>query len=227
MKLMTMLCSLVVVLSTLLHAQTPRAQGPGRVTGIVLNEDGQPIAGANVCISTTTGSNTSMVCSGVITDQAGHFEIEHLAMGSFAVSAVKEEDGYPPNHNPENKVVLSPQEPTANVTIKLGPKAAMLIGSVKDSVTGKPVDNIRVHYLPGTNERAGSGTASGFMRGEFRLNLPTTSDFVIVVAAPGYKPWVYSDPANGFSLQFASGEQKSVDIELIPEPKATKDANSR
>jgi hypothetical protein len=33
---------------------------------------------------------------------------------------------------------------TANVTIKVGPKAGMLIGSVRDSVTGKPVDKVRV-----------------------------------------------------------------------------------
>jgi hypothetical protein len=40
MKLITMPCSLAVLLSTLLYAQT---SGQGRITGTVVNEDGQPV----------------------------------------------------------------------------------------------------------------------------------------------------------------------------------------
>src|ERR1700692_817966 len=124
MKLTTIACSLAVVWSTLLYAQTPQARGPGRITGSVVGEYGQPVANANVCItatkaaSTAGSNNTVTMCTGV-TDQAGHFEIPHVAMGSFLVSAVKEEDGYPPLNriaDPQNKVVLTLQEPTANVT---------------------------------------------------------------------------------------------------------------
>jgi len=166
------------------HARILRQpQGPGRITGTVLNEEGQPVANANICIA-AEGPSMVSYCNGV-TDSVGHFEIEHVAMCSFLISD-KEEDGYSPSHDPKNRVALTLQEPTANLNIKLGPKAAMLIGSVTDSVTGKPVDNVRVKYIPVTEERAGSGTSSEFMRGEFKLNLPTTSDFVIIVAAKGY-----------------------------------------
>jgi hypothetical protein len=66
-----------------------------------------------------------------------------------------------------------------------------------------------------------------FMGGEFRLNLPTTSDFIIVINAPGYKPWFYVDPSdNSSSLHLASGEQKSLDVEMVPEPKKN-DANDK
>ena len=57
------------------------------------------------------------------------------------------------------------------------------------------------------------------MGGKFNLNLPT-ADFIVFVTAPGYKPWVYNDSADGLSLHLASGEQKSVDIELVSDPKA-------
>jgi Carboxypeptidase regulatory-like domain len=224
MKLITMACSLAA-LSTLLYAQVPQAQGPGRITGNVVSEDGQPIANANVCISTTGKSNNTVTMCNDVTDQAGHFEIQHVAMGSFLVNAVKEEDGYAGLNQPDhqNKVVLTLQEPTANVTIKLGPKAGMLIGTVRDSVTGKPVDNILVHYMPATDERAGSGTASGYMGGKFNLNLPT-AEFIVFVSAAGYETWFYVDPSNNTpSLHLASGEQKSVEIELVPDPKAAKD----
>ena len=40
MKLITMPCSLAVLLSTLQYAQT---SGQGRITGTVVNEDGQPV----------------------------------------------------------------------------------------------------------------------------------------------------------------------------------------
>ena len=42
MKLTTMLCSLAMVLSTPIYAQTQLDQ----ITGIVLNEDGQPVVHA-------------------------------------------------------------------------------------------------------------------------------------------------------------------------------------
>ena len=95
MKPMTMLCSLAVVWSTLLCAQVPsQPEGLGRVTGTVLNEEGQPIAKASVCVAALR-TNMMTHCN-TLTDQAGHFEVEHLAMGRFLVSAVKEEDGYSP-----------------------------------------------------------------------------------------------------------------------------------
>jgi len=104
----------------------------------------------------------------------------------------------------------------------------MLIGSVRDSVTGKRVDKIRVLYTAATDERVGGGTASGYMGGNFSLNLPTATDFVIIVTAPGYKPWIYNDPVEGLALHLAPGEQKWVDIEMVPDPKATtKDAAGR
>jgi hypothetical protein len=130
MKLITMLCSLTVALSTLLYAQTSEQ---GRITGIVLNEDGQPVVHAAACISALGSSKTE--CS-VFTDQGGQFEIQHLATGTFFVFATKHEEGYA-DQGPGQKVVLTQQEPNANITVKLPPKVGTLIGTVKDGLTGK------------------------------------------------------------------------------------------
>jgi hypothetical protein len=62
MKQIVMACSLAMVLSTLLYAQTPL----GQITGIVLNEDGQPVVHAAACISTEGSTKTE--CS-VLTDE--------------------------------------------------------------------------------------------------------------------------------------------------------------
>jgi hypothetical protein len=211
-----------MVLIGLYYAQAPKVlrapqvpEGPGRITGAVLTQEGQPIANANVCIS--AADTNSSLCYW-LTDQAGQFEIPQLPLGSFVVAATKEEDGYARwNNGPGQKAVLTLQEPNANLAIKLGAKAGTLIGLVRDSVTGKPVDNIRVLYMPITDERTGSGSAAGYQHGEFMLNLPTTSDFLVFVTAPGYKTWFYND-ANGPSLQLASGEQKTIDVALEPRP---------
>ena len=81
MKQIVMACSLAMVLSTLLYAQTPL----GQITGIVLNEDGQPVVHAAACISTEGSTKTE--CS-VLTDEGGQFEIQHLASGTATSTGV-------------------------------------------------------------------------------------------------------------------------------------------
>jgi Carboxypeptidase regulatory-like domain len=185
----------------------------GRISGIVLNEDGQPVTHASVCVSL---AGSSMTECRVQTNETGQFEIEHMSMGTFHVFATKDEDGYSGENQRGLKVVLSTQDPGANITIKLDPKAGMLVGTVRDSLTAKPVHEIQVAYV--STEGKGNGSA-GTYNGEFRVNVPTTSDYIIVVSAPGYKSWIYIDPTDQSpSLRLASREQKSLDIELVPKP---------
>jgi len=210
------IAAILLFLATLLcYAQSGRqALSLGRINGIVLNEDGQPVTHARVCVSLAGSSKTE--CS-VLTDEAGQFETQHLSMGTFYVFATKEEDGYSmQNQGSGQKVVLANQDPGANITIKLAPKAGMLIGTVRDSLTAEPVHRIRVAYISTDGGATGS---TGEYTGEFRINLPTTSDFIVVVTAPGYKGWIYTDPSDQSpSIHLASGEQKSLDIELVRKP---------
>ena len=209
---------ILLFLATLLcYAQSgQQALSLGRMNGIVLNEDGQPITHASVCVSSAGSSKTE--CR-VQTNETGQFEIEHMSMGTFHVFATKYEDGYSGENQHGQKVVLSAQDPSANITIELAPKAGMLIGTVRDSLTAKPVHEIQVAYV--STEGKGSGSA-GTYNGGFRVNVPTTSDYIVVVSAPGYKSWIYIDPTDQSpSLHLASGEQKSVDIELVPKPTTT------
>jgi hypothetical protein len=210
--------TILLLLTLVCYAQSgERTHGPGRITGTVLNENGRPIDHAFVCVSSSGSSHTE--CS-VFTDPNGQFEIQHLPLGTSSVFATKEEDGYSAHSQaPGQKITLTSQEPSANVTVRLAPKAGTLIGSVKDSLTGKPVDKISVIYVAENGQ--GSGSA-GVYAGEFRVNLPTTSAYLVFVSAPGYRTWFYTDPSDQsrVSLRLASGEQKSVDVELVPEPKA-------
>jgi hypothetical protein len=204
----------LMVLSTLgCFAQTTEH---GRVTGTVLTQEGQPVKDATVCVVVwTTGTNAT--CRDT-TDEEGRFDIKSTPMGTFRVTASKEEDGYSmlDGQAGGEKVDLTAANPSADVLIKLGTRAGILIGSVKDSVTGKPVDRIQLNYISTTGK--GTGTASGYEHGAFRFNLPTTDEYIFLVSAPGYKTWFYRDADQDASLHLASGEQKNLDIYLVPKP---------
>lgn len=186
----------------------------GRITGIVLDENGQPMDRALVCSS---AAGTSQSECRTFTDRTGQFEIQNVPMGATIVFASKDEDGYSPMNqtHTQQTVTLTAQDPVANVTIKLAPRAGTLIGTVRDSVTGKPIGkHVNVTWMQTDGASSGSSGTSGQL-GTFRVNLPT-KDLLVFVSAPGYKTWFYRDPSDQVELHLASGEQKSVDIELVP-----------
>lgn len=206
--------------AALLCAQSSgEPSGIGQVSGTVLDPDGQPVAGASVCTTETVAGNSSSWCR-TITNDVGRFEIDDLKLGTFIVSATKEEEGYSSWKGPTRKVTLTVDRPSANVTLKLGPKAGMLVGTVKDKFSGKPLDNIQITCV-GVNTN--SMYSAGAVEGTFRMNLQPTTEFIVSFSSPGYRTWLYTDPADPShpTLQLESGEQKSIDVALEPELKKT------
>ena len=73
------------------------SQPEGIISGTVLDEHGDPFKGVTVCtymIGAPSGSKEARGDCPVTTDQAGQFRIDHMAMGTFGVEAIKPEDGY-------------------------------------------------------------------------------------------------------------------------------------
>ena len=68
-------------------------------------------------------------CPAATTDQAGQFRIDHVAMGTTGVEAIKPEDGYVAfaGTSVSEVVTLTPNQRSATVVLKLGPKAGRLI----------------------------------------------------------------------------------------------------
>jgi len=62
------------------------AQNAGRITGTVLNEDGQVADNATICMSVASGSSTSINCS-IFTDNSGQFQIDKVKFGSYGLFA--------------------------------------------------------------------------------------------------------------------------------------------
>ena len=69
-------------------------EGPGRVEGIVIYEDGRPTKGATVSAFTLDGGSAGNIPS-ADTDDLGHFQINRVWLGRYVVSARKENEGYP------------------------------------------------------------------------------------------------------------------------------------
>ncbi len=192
------------------------AQNVGRITGTVMDEHGQVVEDATVCLSVFgEGDSASSTCQ-IFTDH-GQFQIPKVGFGTYGVFAIKEADGYSINNQgPGQKVTVSAANPSPEVTVRLRPGAAVLNGTVRDKTNGKPVKGVFVQYLDVDGKASGSSPLEA--EGEFHVSLPPECDLVIIVSANGYKGWVYTDPLNPTRpvLRLGAGERKQLDIQLEP-----------
>ena len=195
----------------------------GMIAGTVLDANGQVAEGARVCISVSTKDSDSGIADSIsgcpiLADKYGQFQLEHLKIGAYAVFA--QDAAAHSSMDPETgqKVTLTATAPYAHVTLRLK-SGGILLGSVTDALSGKPVHQFRVQYQE--LNREGSGGAYAY-DGHFRTLVPPASDLVVIVTAQGYKGWVYTDSDNQSRpvLRVAAGEQKELDIELQPLPPA-------
>src|SRR5579862_8750675 len=134
---------------------------------------------------------------------------------------IKQEDGYSIENQQSGQLVnITANQPYANITIHMTPKGGVLLGAVKDAVTGKPIEHPNVQYIALDGEAAGGGLGDRG-NGQFRVVVPAATDVVLIVQARGYKGWIYIDPNNPSRpvlrlrldqfLGFGSQPEKSVD----------------
>lgn len=194
--------------------------GQGTITGAVVNEQGEPISGATIWCSLDKGNQVTGVTSGK-SDTTGKFQLEHLPFDTYIVSATKHAEGYG-DRSQVSEATLTPERPSATVVMNLGPKRAMLIPTVLDKVTGKPVFDYSVQWIVEEFEGQTHGTESGSW-GVSRLTkqvlLPPNKDVMLHVTKPGYRTWWYMDPSqpNGPGImRLQPGEIKQLTIELEP-----------
>jgi hypothetical protein len=212
----------LLLLVTFAAAQTsppPNEQAVGTITGVVTNNEGDPIEGATLCTTfwSATGSSTS--CGGAQSGKGGQFEL-HVPLGEVGVYAEKQVGGYFPvmDDSPTHmkgirKLTLTSQSPTAKVMLKIGPRPGELKFDVKDKSTGKAVEGYGVRWIAMDNSRLisidipGTGTL-----------IPPEIDVIVEVHADGYRRWFYIDPSNPSQpiLRVAPGEEKHLEVELEP-----------
>jgi len=176
------------------------AQEPvGSIRGTVLTNLGDPVENAHVYADVMDGSKILTVLS-ARSDEEGVFTFSHLAMGTYRLSAEKEEAGFLSTRpdiflsRPELNVVLTDAIPRFNTVVRFAPKAGVLSGWVRDAVTGRP---IAAHLsLAPMSGRGGWSTTGTNKKFEFRLLIPSDTAVRFGACAEGYKPWFYSESSD-------------------------------
>jgi hypothetical protein len=230
-----MLLTLLLLASLPTFPQTADSSQPeGTISGTVLDEHGQPFKAVLVCtymMGAPSGSKEARGdCPAATTDEAGQFRIDHVAMGTFGVEAIKPEDGYIAFAGTSVKkfVTLTPNQSSATVALKLGPKPGRLLPSVKDKSTGKPIFFFEVSWAisdPDPDEPNSISGGQTISRVNERAIVPPEKHLVLTISARDYEKWVYhdpSDPSRPATIRFRPGEEKELLVELEPQAPAAR-----
>jgi hypothetical protein len=201
----------------------------GVITGTVIYDDGKPVSNATI-YAQPMGRILAFVTPSAQTDEIGHFVITHLSLGKYAVAAEKQDEDFPNmsmqfySDGKLERVALTPENPAANVRVRLGPKAGVLFGTVLDSVTGIPLSPC-VEFTRAKNpENFLSGT--GLVKAKYRVLIPSDTDVLIKIWLDGYKPWYYPGTTNKSQRKPARlkpGEEVEANIRLESDRNAQPD----
>lgn len=205
-----------MILTPVLAALLPlmlNAQSTGSIRGTVVDEKGAPVSNAKVNASPVGGWLITKLVRYVETDAQGRFLIDGLTLGKYGIFAMKEEAQYPNlsssfySDNVFPTAVINAAAPTAEVRVQLGPKAAVLTGSITDAINGSPVDAaFQLTRVVSPSEWLGCSAPPNY-----RILLPSSVDVLVEVSAPGYRTW--SSPA---PLRLQPGAEMRLDIQLEP-----------
>lgn len=177
----------LLVQTQVVQAQT--ASSTGEIKGTVTDQNGNPVTGATVYAVLQSLAFDDITPRSVKTDSNGKFDFRGgLQLEAYKIYSQKEADSYP---NPLDefyaamndqapRVDLTPNQPSASITVKLGDKAALVVGRVIDADTGA-VLKATVCFLDsqGRSHRADSAPADG----TFRALVPPDKDLILLVVS--------------------------------------------
>lgn len=147
----------------------------------------------------------------VKTNAEGRFSIDGLAWGKYRVFAMKEDSNYPNmafsfyGNDAPLQATVTPVAPAIEIYIWLGPKAGVLTGSVTNAANGAPLNTgFKLTRATSPNKWLSSSAPPNY-----RILLPSSTDVLLEVSAPGFKTWTLSHP-----LRLEAGAEMRLDIQL-------------
>jgi hypothetical protein len=208
---------LLIAFICILPALGQTANPLGTIEGWVLHQAGKPISEARVHAEFRSVYKFGTIRF-VMSDESGHFLIDRLAMGIYDVFGGKEEENYTDTYSPLGSqripvAVLTVERPVAYVLIVLGPQAGILTATVRDGISGKPIDS--TFSIVRLDDSHGSISTSAAP--SFRFLVPSSGNFSVEVSAEGHWQWTYFNPVDGTNrLHLGPNEEVHLDIELQP-----------
>jgi hypothetical protein len=211
---------LLAVALVFLGMLSAQRQGAGSVSGVVLSEEGIPIKSA--IVHTTNNRPLGGRVPAALTDETGHFVMHDVGFDEYEIRASNEAEDYPEldgvwllfYKKPSwPKVNLTAQEPNATVEVQLGPKTAVLVGTISNAITGAPLSACG-GFSPVSQPNS---TTASPMDPTFRLLIPADAEVAIKVWLEGYKPWYYPGTdrqSASTSMRLQPGEEKKVNVRL-------------
>jgi len=210
-----------LVFASVLLIGSAWAQDRGVITGTVLDENGTPVIKAKVLISEKGVRAMHRVLQFHETDANGRFRIAHVRWGTYLVTVGKEDAGYADTglglycHNAYPMAVLTDDSPTADVTLRLGPKAGVLeLEPVTDVRTGKEIHLAAIRLKCAENSDLFMYTSAA----QRRFLVPPLTDVLVEISAEGYKSWPAPDRSATEGRIFLHPEQtQKLQVSLEPE----------
>jgi hypothetical protein len=183
---------IAVIIAMLLTFMPAVAQVRGEIRGTVTSQNGQPVAHAKVSYENLDDHRImGALVRYAETDDAGKFAFDNLDWGRYAVYPQKEEDGYPNlrfaiySAGKYQIATVSPTHAVAVVSVSLGPKAAVLHGSISRASDATPLSG-RVELRSRDHPERFMATS---VSPEYTVFIPPDTDVDVTFRAPGHKPY--------------------------------------
>jgi hypothetical protein len=185
----------------------------GEIKGIVIDQSGDPVAGATVYVVPRDISFDGVSPRSVSSGKKGQFDFDGgLALGNYKVYSRKEQADYPDRSDAfyadslvdPPKVNLTEENPFASVTVTMGEKAGVLQGRIVDADTGTDAKAKLVFTDEDGNDH------SVLAEGKYRALLPTGKDISVMLMpmSPEYRTETMTP------VRLDPGQQKLVNIAL-------------
>jgi hypothetical protein len=165
----------------------------------VLDEEGNPLAGAMVDIHPIGETVIAGSLPVAYTDEQGRFFLDGVTPGTHMIYASKEEGGYPSSYlgffiDPSvvPKVTVYNKRVTEGVIVRLGSKAARLAARVVDAETNQPIQDAEIILYRTENPSDYFSFGLNQSGGRFQRLIPSLS-LHMKVTAPGYEDWFYGE----------------------------------
>jgi hypothetical protein len=191
----------------------------GEVRGIVVDPEGHFVAGATV-----RAESVGVAVFGSLphaqTDQNGQFTLSNVSLGDIVLIAMKEDDGYPNAswsfYHPRQsiRVTLSNEAPRIDaIRLMLEPKAAVVVGTVSDAVSGAPLSAV-IHMWRADKE---NDYVDQGVSGHYRILIPANTEVRISVRSPGHQEWFIGGGAEASrtaSIVISGGHSQELQVKL-------------